>query len=53
MNNSPLDFEQWNTLGDDFPVSAEALEGLSQEEMEDLVSVVAIGADDCGLSDED
>ena len=53
VNNSPLDFEQWNTLGDDFPVSAEALEGLSQEEMEDLVSVVAIGADDCGLSDED
>ena len=53
VDNSPLDFEQWNTLGDDYPVSAEALEGLSQEEMEDLISVVAIGADDCGLSDED
>ena len=53
VDNSPLDFEQWNTLGDDYPVSAEALEGLSQEEMEDLISVVAIGADDCGLFDED
>ena len=53
VDNSPLDFEQWNTLGDDYPVSAEALEGLSQEEMEDLISVVAIGAGDCGLFDED
>ena len=53
VDNSPLDFEQWNTLGDDYPVSAEALEGLSQEEMEDLISVVAIGADDCGFFDED
>ena len=53
VDNSPLDFEQWNTLGDDYPVSAEALEGLSQEEMEDLISVVAIGAKDCGFFDED
>ena len=53
VDNSPLDFEQWNTLGDDYPVSAEALEGLSEEEMEDLVSVVAIGVEDCGLFDEE
>ena len=53
VDNSPLDFEQWNTLGNDYPVSAEALEGLSEEEMEDLVSVVAIGVEDCGLFDED
>ena len=53
VENSPLDFEQWNTLGDDYPVSTEALEGLSQEEMEDLISVVAIGVEDCGLFDEE
>ena len=53
VDNSPLDFEQWNTLGDDYPVSTEALEGLSQEEMEDLVSVVATGVEDCGLFDEE
>ncbi len=53
VDNSPLDFEQWNTLGDDYPVSTEALEGLSEEEMEDLVSVVAIGVEDCGLFDEE
>ena len=53
VDNSPLDFEQWNTLGDDYPVSAEALDGLSEEEMEDLVSVVAIGVEDCGLFDEE
>ncbi len=52
VDNSPLDFEQWNTLGDDYPVSTEALEGLSQEEMEDLISVVATGTEDCGLFDE-
>ena len=46
VDNSPLDFEQWNTLGDDYPLSNETLEGLSQEEMEDLLSVVAIGAED-------
>ena len=53
VDNSPLDFEQWNTLGDDYPVSTETLEGLSPEEMEDLISVVAIGAEDCGLFDEE
>ena len=53
VDNSPLDFEQWNTLGDDYPVSTEALEGLSEEEMEDLLSVIAIGAEDCGLFDEE
>ncbi len=53
VDNSPLDFEQWNTLGDDYPVSSEALEGLSQEEMEDLISVVATGVEDCGLFDEE
>ncbi|MBJ87019.1 MAG: hypothetical protein CL461_02155, partial [Acidimicrobiaceae bacterium] len=53
VDNSPLDFEQWNTLGDDYPVSAEALEGLLEEELEDLVSVVAIGVEDCGLFDEE
>ena len=51
VDNSPLDFEQWNTLGDDYPVSTEALGGLSQEEMEDLLSVIAIGSEDCGLFD--
>ena len=53
VDNSPLDFEQWNTLGDDYPVSTETLEGLSAEEMEDLISVVAIGAENCGLFDEE
>ena len=53
VDNSPLDFEQWNTLGDGYPVSAEALDGLSEEEMEDLISVVAIGVEDCGLFDEE
>ena len=52
VDNSSLDFEQWNTLGDDYPVSTEALEGLSQEEMEDLISVVVTGTEDCGLFDE-
>ena len=53
VDNSPLDFEQWNTLGDDYPVSAEALEGLSQEEMEDLLPVVVTGIEVCGILDEE
>ena len=53
VDNSPLDFEQWNTLGDDYPVSTEALEGLSQEEMEDLLPVVVTGIEVCGILDEE
>ena len=31
VDNSPLDFEQWNTLGDDYPVSTEALEAYQKK----------------------